>query len=76
MRRLRNRLAGALLSVLALALTATGCGDSSRATSGAGVDSATAPVEGSVSNRVEPLARTPEPRLPVTVRSADGEQVR
>ncbi|WP_309318546.1 heme/hemin ABC transporter substrate-binding protein [Streptomyces salinarius] len=79
MRRLRNRLAGALLSVLALALTATGCGDSSRAASGAasgaGADSATAPAEGSVANRVEPLARKPEPRLPVTVRSADGEQV-
>ncbi|MEU9652897.1 ABC transporter substrate-binding protein [Streptomyces sp. NPDC048110] len=79
MRRLRNRLAGALLSVLALALTATGCGDSSRAASGAasgaGADSATAPSEGSVPNRVEPLARKPEPRLPVTVRSADGERV-
>ncbi|MEU9600422.1 ABC transporter substrate-binding protein [Streptomyces sp. NPDC048109] len=79
MRRLRNRLAGALLSVLALALTATGCGDSSRAASGAasgaGADSATAPAEGSVANRVEPLARKPEPRLPVTVRSADGERV-
>ncbi|MFJ6914707.1 hemin ABC transporter substrate-binding protein [Streptomyces sp. NPDC101133] len=79
MRRLRNRLAGALLSVLALALTATGCGDSSRAASGAasgaGADSAAAPAEGSVANRVEPLARKPEPRLPVTVRSADGERV-
>ncbi|MCM1941471.1 ABC transporter substrate-binding protein [Streptomyces sp. G3] len=79
MRRLRNRLAGALLSVLALALTATGCGDSSRAASGAasgaGADSATAPAVGSVANRVEPLARKPEPRLPVTVRSADGERV-
>ncbi|QUW90967.1 MULTISPECIES: ABC transporter substrate-binding protein [unclassified Streptomyces] len=79
MRRLRNRLAGALLSVLALALTATGCGDSSRAAagaaSGAGADSATAPAEGAVANRVEPLARKPEPRLPVTVRSADGERV-
>ncbi|MEV7224623.1 hemin ABC transporter substrate-binding protein [Streptomyces sp. NPDC056353] len=79
MRRLRNRLAGALLSVLALALTATGCGDSSRAAagaaSGAGADSAAAPAEGAVANRVEPLARKPEPRLPVTVRSADGERV-
>ncbi|MFC8223143.1 hemin ABC transporter substrate-binding protein [Streptomyces sp. NPDC057362] len=79
MRRLRNRLAGALLSVLALALTATGCGESSRAASGAasgaGADSAAAPAEGSVANRVEPLARKPEPRLPVTVRSADGERV-
>lgn len=79
MRRLRNRLAGALLSVLALTLTATGCGGSSPAASGAasgaGADSAAVRAEGSVANRVEPLARRPEPRLPVTVRSADGERV-
>ncbi|MGW8060945.1 heme/hemin ABC transporter substrate-binding protein [Streptomyces ziwulingensis] len=75
MRRLRNRLAGALLSVLALSLTATGCQGSSEAASGAG-DGATAAAETeTVANRVEPLAHRPVPRLPVTVRSADGERV-
>ncbi|WP_159329149.1 heme/hemin ABC transporter substrate-binding protein [Streptomyces tendae] len=74
MRRLRNRLAGALLSVLALSLTATGCGGSSEAAPGGG-DSTSSPAGASVANRVEPLARKPEPRLPVTVPSADGERV-
>ncbi|MGW7570188.1 heme/hemin ABC transporter substrate-binding protein [Streptomyces tendae] len=74
MRRLRNRLAGALLSVLALSLTATGCGGSSEAAPGGG-DSTSTPAGASVANRVEPLARKPEPRLPVTVPSADGERV-
>ncbi|MFB6553715.1 hemin ABC transporter substrate-binding protein [Streptomyces sp. NPDC056405] len=78
MRRLRNRLAGALLSVLALTLTATGCGGSgatSDAASGAGSGSRAAAAKDSVADRVEPLAKRPEPKLPVTVRSADGEQV-
>ncbi|MFD8448111.1 heme/hemin ABC transporter substrate-binding protein [Streptomyces coelicoflavus] len=76
MRRLRNRLAGALLSVLALTLTATGCGGSSEAASGGdGGNSRAAPAGESVANRVEPLAKRPEPRLPVSVRSADGERV-
>lgn len=74
MRRLRNRLAGALLSVLALSLTATGCGGSSQATPGGG-GSTSSPAGASVTNRVEPLAPRPEPRLPVTVPSADGERV-
>ncbi|BET50506.1 ABC transporter substrate-binding protein [Kitasatospora aureofaciens] len=74
MRRLRNRLAGALLSVLALSLTATGCAGSSGAASGAG-DPTSSPAGASVANRVEPLAGRPEPRLPVTVPSADGERV-
>ncbi|MET8668535.1 heme/hemin ABC transporter substrate-binding protein [Streptomyces tendae] len=74
MRRLRNRLAGALLSVLALSLTATGCGGSSEAAPGGG-DPTSSPAGASVANRVEPLARKPEPRLPVTVPSADGERV-
>ncbi|MFJ4274230.1 hemin ABC transporter substrate-binding protein [Streptomyces coelicoflavus] len=75
-RRLRNRLAGALLSVLALALTATGCAGSSEAASGGdGGNSRAAPAGESVANRVEPLAKRPEPRFPVTVRSADGERV-
>ncbi|MFI7392081.1 hemin ABC transporter substrate-binding protein [Streptomyces tendae] len=74
MRRLRNRLAGALLSVLALSLTATGCGGSSEAAPGGG-GSTSSPAGASVANRVEPLAPGPEPRLPVTVPSADGERV-
>ncbi|MFF0535060.1 heme/hemin ABC transporter substrate-binding protein [Streptomyces coelicoflavus] len=75
-RRLRNRLAGALLSVLALTLAATGCAGSSEAASaGDGGNSRAAPAGESVANRVEPLAKRPEPRLPVTVRSADGERV-
>ncbi|WP_395573894.1 hemin ABC transporter substrate-binding protein [Streptomyces sp. BK79] len=74
MRRLRNRLAGALLSVLALGLTASGCGGSPEAASGTGSGSG-ATTRAAVADRVEPLARTPEPKLPVTVRSADGERV-
>ncbi|MGC9499659.1 heme/hemin ABC transporter substrate-binding protein [Streptomyces sp. WG7] len=75
MRRLRNRLAGALLSALALTLTATGCGGSSGAASGAGSGPGAAAAAAPVTDRVEPLAKRPEPRLPATVRSADGEQV-
>ncbi|MDQ0388100.1 iron complex transport system substrate-binding protein [Streptomyces sp. DSM 42143] len=72
---MRNRLAGALLSVLALTLTATGCGGSSDASSGAGAGPGDAATAEPVANRVEPLAKRPEPELPVTVRSADGAQV-
>nr|WP_260474460.1 ABC transporter substrate-binding protein [Streptomyces sp. WAC 04229] len=72
---MRNRLAGAALSVLALTLTATGCSGSSEASpgtpAGPGAPSAGQPV----ANRLEPLAGRPTPRLPVTVRSADGEKV-
>ncbi|MFI6461760.1 hemin ABC transporter substrate-binding protein [Streptomyces sp. NPDC050528] len=65
--RLRTRLAGALLSVLALTLT--GCG-------GAATSATDAPAKSSApANRVEPLTDTPVPRLPVTVRSADGKKV-
>ncbi|MFE7514819.1 hemin ABC transporter substrate-binding protein [Streptomyces sp. NPDC057540] len=64
----RTRLAGALTAVLALALMATGCGDGGTAT--AGKPAASGPVD-----RVEPLAATAAPRLPVTVPSADGRKV-
>ncbi|MGZ3115189.1 heme/hemin ABC transporter substrate-binding protein [Streptomyces sp. H62] len=76
-RRLRNRLAGALLSVLALSLATTGCGGSSEASSGAGAGGGqgAAAKQEAVADRVEPLATRPEPKLPVTVRSADGERV-
>ncbi|MFE0417964.1 heme/hemin ABC transporter substrate-binding protein [Streptomyces tendae] len=72
---MRNRLAGALLSVLALSLTTTGCGGASEATPGGSGGSSSSPAGASVANRVEPLAPRPEPRLPVTVPSADGERV-
>lgn len=75
MRRLRNRPAGALLSVLALSLAATGCGGSSEASSGAGGGQGATVRKEAVADRVEPLAKRPEPKLPVTVRSADGERV-
>ncbi|MFD3589122.1 hemin ABC transporter substrate-binding protein [Streptomyces sp. NPDC058683] len=67
MRRLRTRLAGALVSVLALTLTATACG-------GPAKTSATASVA-APANRVEPLTDPPAPKLPVTVASADGRKV-
>lgn len=70
MRRLRTRLAGALLSVLTLTLTATACGGSP------GTASAPPPKGASAApDRVEPLAGPPRPRLPVTVRSADGREL-
>ncbi|MCX4810620.1 ABC transporter substrate-binding protein [Streptomyces sp. NBC_01239] len=64
---MRTRLAGALLTVLALTLT--GCGG---AASSADTTSAKA---GAPANRVEPLTDTPDPQLPVTVSSADGKKV-
>lgn len=67
MRRLRTRLAGALVSVLALTLTATGCAGGPRA-SGQTAAATTA-------DRVEPLTAPARPRLPVTVTSADGRKV-
>ncbi|MFF1419703.1 hemin ABC transporter substrate-binding protein [Streptomyces sp. NPDC058280] len=70
----RSRLAGALLSVLALALAATGCGGGPGAdpgrTNAAAPQNAAAPAD-----RVEPLTTTHRPRLPVTVDSADGRKV-
>ncbi|MFI5755521.1 hemin ABC transporter substrate-binding protein [Streptomyces sp. NPDC051569] len=68
----RSRLAGALLSVLALALVTTGCGDSG--TSGSAPKAA--PHAGAASaDRVEPLSTPARPELPVTVVSADGKRV-
>ncbi|WP_406266933.1 hemin ABC transporter substrate-binding protein [Streptomyces sp. NBC_00191] len=69
-----TRLAGAVIAVLALALTAGGCGstdDAGPATKGkpAGARAAAAP------DRVEPLAAAPKPQVPVTVTSADGKKV-
>ncbi|MFS8201714.1 heme/hemin ABC transporter substrate-binding protein [Streptomyces sp. CWNU-52B] len=65
---MRTRVAGALLAVLAL--TVTGC------TSGGGSPrSEPAAGTGAAADRVEPLPDTPAPRLPVTVRSSDGQDV-
>lgn len=80
MRPLRTRLAGALLSVLALTLTTTACGEPSGTGSGTTADGTDGSSRGSrssapVSDRLEPLAGTPSPELPVTVRSADGRKV-
>ncbi|NUO42829.1 MAG: ABC transporter substrate-binding protein [Streptomyces sp.] len=58
---------GALLTVLALT-TATGCGGGAPASTPSAEAATTA-------NRVEPLAGTPSPELPVTVTSADGGKV-
>ena len=52
-----------------LALTLTGCGGAVTSATGASAK-ASAPA-----NRAEPLTDTPVPRLPVTVRSADGKTV-
>ncbi|MBB4795804.1 iron complex transport system substrate-binding protein [Streptomyces nodosus] len=64
---MRTRMAGALLSVLALTLTATGCGGSAKTSAEAATTT--------VVDRVEPLTDAPRPRLPVTVDSADGTRV-
>ncbi|WP_267245325.1 heme/hemin ABC transporter substrate-binding protein [Streptomyces sp. PR69] len=77
--------------MLALTLTATGCGGGGSAsppgttrtadTAGTAGTTDTAGASGktgaasSVADRVEPLASAPVPRLPATVRSADGRQV-
>ncbi|MFJ5109387.1 hemin ABC transporter substrate-binding protein [Streptomyces sp. NPDC088551] len=67
----RSRLTGALLSAIALALVATGCGgDSTKA-----ADAKRNPSPTAAADRVEPLTGPPAPRLPVTVNSADGRKV-
>ncbi|MGK5732687.1 heme/hemin ABC transporter substrate-binding protein [Streptomyces sp. URMC 124] len=63
----------ALLTWLTLAvLVLTGCGSSgSSSSSGASTAAGKAPT----ADRIEPLASTPKPQLPATVRSADGHDV-
>ncbi|MEV0647560.1 ABC transporter substrate-binding protein [Phytomonospora sp. NPDC050363] len=63
---MRQRAIPGLLAVLALALT--GCGGASDA-------AGPAPEISAPADRVEPLDGIPEPRLPVTVASADGASV-
>ncbi|MFH8724568.1 hemin ABC transporter substrate-binding protein [Streptomyces termitum] len=65
----RTRLAGALTAVIALALTAAGCGGGSTPPAAPAAKTAAAP------DRVEPLSSPAAPRLPVTVASADGRKV-
>ncbi|MEV7852621.1 ABC transporter substrate-binding protein [Streptomyces sp. NPDC088183] len=59
---------GALTAALALALVLTGCGGNTDT-------KAPAAAAGTTADRIEPLATTPKPRLPVTVKSADGAEV-
>ncbi|MGW4276351.1 heme/hemin ABC transporter substrate-binding protein [Streptomyces seoulensis] len=68
---MRTRLAGALVSVLALALTTTGCQGSGHASGETG----NTPAAAAVADRLEPLTGVAAPRLPVTVTSADGRKV-
>lgn len=61
---------GVLTAALALALLLTGCGGTDTGSPAAkSTNSAKAAAD-----RVEPLPGTPEPRLPVTVKSADGKR--
>ncbi|MGW9118983.1 heme/hemin ABC transporter substrate-binding protein [Streptomyces sp. NPDC055663] len=59
---------GVLTAALALALVLTGCGGGTDA-------KAPAAAAGATADRIEPLTTTPRPRLPVTVKSADGAEV-
>ncbi|WP_406366684.1 hemin ABC transporter substrate-binding protein [Streptomyces sp. NBC_00645] len=66
---MRTRLAGALLSALALALTGCGGSADSAPSAATGAAGTTGTAGG---NRVEPLRSPGTPRLPVTVRSSGG----
>ncbi|MEU2129622.1 ABC transporter substrate-binding protein [Streptomyces sp. NPDC018352] len=59
---------GVLTAALALALALTGCGGGTDAKAPATATEADA-------DRIEPLTTAPDPRLPVTVESADGAEV-
>ncbi|MBZ6472127.1 heme/hemin ABC transporter substrate-binding protein [Streptomyces griseocarneus] len=63
---------GALVALLALAAVLTGCGTSGTSS---GTPEGAAKGQRAAADRVEPLSGTPESRLPVTVRSADGHDV-
>ncbi len=66
------RLVGALVALLALTAALTGCGPTGTASGASDANTSSRPA---TPDRVEPLAGTPRPRLPVTVRSADGHDV-
>ncbi|MEU4166377.1 ABC transporter substrate-binding protein [Streptomyces sp. NPDC026665] len=67
---MRTRLAGALLSALALTLALTGCGGAD----GPAPAAATGTNTSDGTDRVEPLTSPGTPRLPLTVRSFDGKR--
>ncbi|MER5277067.1 ABC transporter substrate-binding protein [Streptomyces sp. NPDC002809] len=72
-RRPRRRRTGVLTAAasLATALLLAGCGGTGApAAKTAGAEASTTPA----ADRIEPLATTPAPRLPVTVQSADGKR--
>ncbi|MFD7610149.1 hemin ABC transporter substrate-binding protein [Streptomyces sp. NPDC059828] len=71
----RSRLASALVSALALALAATGCGGGNPGSTHDTDHTKGVPAAASAPDRVEPLSTAPHPRLPVTVGSADGTRV-
>ncbi|WP_405802468.1 ABC transporter substrate-binding protein [Streptomyces halstedii] len=62
---------GALAAVVALTAALGGCGGTGDPAGG----TTKAAKAGTAADRVEPLATAPEPRLPVTVTSADGTEV-
>ncbi|MFE9764844.1 hemin ABC transporter substrate-binding protein [Streptomyces sp. NPDC005808] len=70
--RRRTRMAGALLSALAVLTAATGCGGSAQSAESAKETSQSASA---TADRVEPLADPAKPQLPVTVSSSDGKRV-
>ncbi|WP_406351669.1 hemin ABC transporter substrate-binding protein [Streptomyces sp. NBC_00658] len=71
-RRRRTRMAGALLSALALLTAATGCGGSAES---AESTKETAKETAASANRLEPLTDPAKPQLPVTVGSSGGKKV-
>lgn len=58
---------GVLTAALALTLALTGCGG--------GTDAKASAAAKATADRIEPLTTAPDPRLPVTVESADGAEV-
>ncbi|WP_326723555.1 hemin ABC transporter substrate-binding protein [Streptomyces sp. NBC_00243] len=73
-RRRRTRMAGALLSALALLTAATGCGGAAESAESTKSTKSTKETAASA-NRLEPLTDPAKPQLPVTVGSSDGKKV-
>lgn len=73
----RRRPAAAVAAAVALTLALAGCGSTggSAATPTKSTNSAKSAEGKAAADRVEPLAATPVPELPVTVDSADGSEV-
>ncbi|SCD51705.1 iron complex transport system substrate-binding protein [Streptomyces sp. BpilaLS-43] len=69
--RPRTARLGVLAGAVALAMTLGGCGGTDAPAGGTSKAAKAAPA----ADRVEPLATTPKPQLPVTVESADGTEV-